>query len=281
MNFTFKNVNFYKTDLAIKARKHNDYMKTLFQTEIYNSILKSKIYTQDNIKYSENGIKPNIQIVDTDTVSALFMICDFYKNIGILNFASYKYPGGMFLKGSTAQEESLCHESDLFEILSYFDDYYYKTNRNEYKLGLINNLYSDRGIYSPEVLFIKNNENTELSLNNKTFANVISVAAPNIRNIYDKNILRENGIALNNRIKFVLDIAESEKIDTLILGAFGCGVFRQNPKEVASIFKKYLLSEKYNFTNVIFAIPYSDKNNNYKAFVEVLKDSLTGVFIDK
>ena len=40
------------------------------------------------------------------------------ESICALNFASYKNPGGKFMDGSSAQEECLCHESILYEVLS-------------------------------------------------------------------------------------------------------------------------------------------------------------------
>ena len=77
-----------------------------------------------------------------------------------------------------------------------------------------------------------------------------------------------NSIALKQRIKFVLDVAEYNNVDTLILGAFGCGVFGQDPREVATIFNKEL--KTHNFNKIIFAIP-SGYNDNYYWFNEVLK----------
>ena len=79
----------------------------------------------------------------------------------------------------------------------------------------------------------------------------------------------ENKIALEKRIKFVLDIAKENDIKTLILGAYGCGVFGQNPAEVASIFKEYLKNDFNCFDKVIFAIPKNENSKNYEKFIEV------------
>lgn len=269
-----KSIFIYNMELAKKASNHHEWIEANFQNETKNSIINSKIYIPEKCKKSNIGIKPIIQLIDIDTVSALYLIKDFYFNIGVLNFASFKYASGMYMSGSSAQEESLSHESNLYEILSYFNPTYYEKNRIDCKSGKLNNLYADRGIYSPNVLFIRNNE--------KVFTNIISVASPNMRLNYNniKSISPiDNSIALDNRIKFILDIAETENLKTLILGSFGCGVFKQDPIEVASIFKKYLLSQKYNFTNIIFAIPNSN-SNNYKVFASILEDSLSGIFIN-
>ena len=65
-----------------------------------------------------------------------------------------------------------------------------------------------------------------------------------------------------SRIKFILDIAKDNHVDTLVLGAFGCGVFGQNPREVANIFKKLLdTSFKGCFKKVVFGIPKGNNDN--------------------
>lgn len=271
-----------KTKLANKAMFHHKLMENMYPEEIKNAVESSKIYTPSmcNIisktnNTSDNSVSgklPIIQLVDTDTVSALYLIKDFYPGIGLLNFASFKRPGGLYISGSTQQEESLCHESILYEVLKRFDSTFYAYNRLDLAKGKINNLYLNYGIYSPNIIFNRDS--------NIAVSAVITVAAPNARHIpTSRKITKaENSSALKSRIKFVLDIAETEHLQTLILGAYGCGVFRQDPIEVASIFKFYLTSGKYNFTNIIFAIPFGD---NYKAFGKVLKDCISGIIIDE
>ena len=53
-------------------------------------------------------------------------------------------------------------------------------------------------------------------------------------------------------------------VEVLILGAYGCGVFGQDPEEVAAIFKDEL--EMFTFKEAVFAIIKSDRDNNYEAF---------------
>ena len=271
-----------KIKLSNKAIFHHKLMEKMYPKEIKNAVESSKVYTPSMCNIiSETGLSdtlpisgrlPIIQLVDTDTVSALYLIKDFYPGIGLLNFASFKHPGGMYLKGSSAQEESLCHESILYEVLKRFDSSFYAYNRLDYAKGKIDNLYLNYGIYSPNIIFNRNS--------NIAVSAVITVAAPNARYVPTSRKIPkvENSSALKSRIKFVLDIAETEHLQTLILGAYGCGVFKQNPEEVANIFKFYLMSGKYNFTNIIFAIPFGD---NYKAFGKVLKDCLSGIIIDE
>ena len=104
----------------------------------------------------------------------------------------------------------------------------------------------NRGLYSPNIIFYKDG--------NCVSCDVITCAAPNkstaqkYQNVSDE----ENTRVLRSRIKFVLDIAKDNYVDTLILGAYGCGVFGQDAKEVASIFKEYL-----NTTHKCFKKLYS------------------------
>ena len=84
----------------------------------------------------------------------------------------------------------------------------------------------------------------------------------------------ENYNALESRIRFVLHIAEKEKVDTLILGAYGAGVFGQDATEVAQIFKRLLIEEFWTFEKIIFAIPDCSRNKNYKKFLDVMSDTI-------
>ena len=102
------------------------------------------------------------------------------------------------------------------------------------------------------------------------FCDVITCAAPNksAAQKYCSVSNRENTEVLESRIKFVLDVAKHNHVETLILGAYGCGVFGQDAYEVASIFKKYLETSHKCFRQVVFAIP-KGKNNNLEAFRKV------------
>ena len=70
-------------------------------------------------------------------------------------------------------------------------------------------------------------------------------------------------------MKFILDIARENEVNTLILGAVGCGVFSQEPTMFANIFQEYLDTEYRCFDKVIFAVPQSKGNNNFKVFKEI------------
>ena len=238
-------------DLINKAKKHHQNMIENKQGFTDGSVEESIIYLEDHIfdEVNNNVTKMHITVEDLDSISACYKY-NKEGRIALLNFASFIYPGGAYLYGSYAQEEAICHESNLFEILNddKFDSFYYKN-----KLDINNHLYYNRGIYSPGVLLTRHAS--------ESFVDVITVASPNIgQAVYStKNVFELNRLVLNERIQFILDIAKDNQVDTLILGAFGCGAFGQNSELVASIFKEKL--EKTFFKKVIFSIPdFGDGN---------------------
>ena len=176
-----------------------------------------------------------------------------------LNFASYKNPGGMFLNGSNAQEESLCHSSTLYCVLREFQQSFYDVNRNK----LNHALYNDDALYSKSIWFEKNGASS--------YCDIITIAAPNASAVNRYHGLYKSSIrpCLVSRIERMLAVAMENGVNTLILGAFGCGVFGNNPATVANIFQYFLEEDfKYVFNTVVFAIP--DRNSdNYKAFETV------------
>lgn len=185
---------------------------------------------------------PTISVVQEESVQAAFNHGN--GKTAILNFASYKNPGGKFLEGSIAQEESLCHASNLYNILSNdrFITTFYEKNRH----FLNNGLYHDNLLYTPDVIFI-------YEKHTKLF-DVITCAAPNkgAAQKYNQITDQECDDAMRSRIRSVLLAAIDQKVDTLILGAFGCGVFKNDPKTVAEIFKEELIGFP---AEVVFAVP--------------------------
>lgn len=121
-------------------------------------------------------------------------------------------------------------------------------------------MYTNRAIYAPDVHFYHNGGDVT--------CDVITCAAPNFSAgaKYANVDPATNSKALFSRIRFVLDVAAVQKVDTLVLGAFGCGVFGQNPTEVAEIMRD--LAGKYPFAEVIFAIP-DPNHENYVSFAKV------------
>lgn len=251
-----------KEQKATIAREHTKEMQNKYGRCIQTAISATKIYDKESFDgaFEEDIEDKDIEIIvdDIDSVGAVMKYGN--PSTAVLNFSSYKNPGGMFMNGSKAQEECLCHESFLYNVLREFQTEFYDWN-NQHKNRA---LYLNRGLFSPGVWFIRENNHTECC--------VITCAAPNkstaqkYQNVSDQENIR----VLRSRIKFVLDIAKANNINTLILGAYGCGVFGQDATEVANIFKEYLTTTYKCFDTVIFAVP-SGRDGNYEKFVKVFE----------
>lgn len=240
-----------KKALIEHAKQHTEEMKRLYAKEIAHSVEATKFYSdKSEMVYKENG-HPNMEVLALDSVSAVFEVATKNPDAKrcVLNFASYKNPGGMFLEGSSAQEESLCHESTLFNVLSSGRlGAGYKANRKELNRAL----YLDHAFYSPDIMFCRNTSSA--------LCDVITCAAPNYTAAkkYCNVSQEENERVLRDRILFILKVMATEGVKIPILGAFGCGVFGQDPEMVANIFKELLMKYQWPFQSVVFAIIPSD-----------------------
>lgn len=233
------------------AIAHTKEMNERFKDNIKSSIENSIIYGGSGKTPRKNisTVKHSMVLLNIDSTEAVLS----HPGATMLNFASYKHPGGGFIKGTWAQEEAICHDSNLYNILSHFNSFYVENEKS-----MNSSLYTDRAIFTPNVIFERNNKTVE--------CNVITCAAPNWNIAINYDVTpQENEEALKQRIDFVISIAEENNCDTIILGAWGCGVFGQNPKVVAKLFKERLTISSIRLA--IFAIP--GHNTNYESFYEI------------
>ena len=260
MKYNTKKYWVNKEERARLALAHTKEMEDLYKNEIEDCINETLVYNA-NSKFIEKRLndKQIIILDEIDSVGAIFKYVNVNEITAVLNFASYNNPGGNFINGSKAQEECLCHESYLYNVLKGRIGYYKINHKNKNR-----SLYTDRALYSPNVRFTKECKDV--------FCDVITCAAPNktaaqkYYNVSDE----ENSKVLKERIEFVLKIAQDNGVDNLILGAYGCGVFGQDPLEVAKIFKEFLLGKYKCFNKVIFVIP-NKLDVNYRCFQRIFK----------
>ena len=252
--FYYKNNEKVEVSLAIE----NNIEKTFtIAPEEWSGIMSKSII--------ENNETAEIVVKNCSTMEA--MIEERETKIAVLNFASAKNPGGGFLGGASAQEESLARSSSLYASLTK-DITMYEYNKNQRTF-----LYSDYMIYSPATIFWFNDEGNTLT--KKIVVDVITSPVPNKGAMlqHDRTEEMEQIEAVFiERIEHVLQIANQQNIETLILGAWGCGVFRNDPKEVATLFMN-VIKEKYSnaFKKIVFAIrDSSEKKQVLNAFNEVI-----------
>lgn len=253
-----------RENLKIIAQYHTEEMERNYKDDIDYSVEHTLIFNNNLMKTYEikNDFnkRMKIKVVDEDSVTAIINHVKGGHINMVLNFASYKNPGGQFMSGSKAQEEMLCHESNLYNVIKRFPNYYEWNNKNKNKA-----LYTNRALYSEDILFVRGNE--------EILCDVLTCACPNkgASQKYCYTTDEQNTKALRSRIEFVLKVANYKQAEVLILGAFGCGVFKQDPIEVATIFKEYLYKYPQSFEEVYFAIP-NKNSQNYKAFDKVFNN---------
>lgn len=180
----------------------------------------------------------------------------------VLNFASAKNPGGGFQKGSQAQEESLARSSGLYSCLEPHQRYFYAPNQNDPNDGL----YSHAMLYSPSVPFFREDWGTFCPL---WCASVITAPAPNAGVAIPRCGKAVVDDTLRERCRRILRLASYRGHTDLVLGAYGCGVFKNDPKDVATCFFSILfhLEEfRRRFRRIVFAIPGREDDVNLLAF---------------
>ncbi len=189
--------------------------------------------------------------------------------LGCLNFASAKHPGGGFTWGTMAQEEALAYSSILYASLDAAPWFY--ESHMELEKGGHPPLYTDSVIVSPFVTFFRNDQFG--FLDQPFSATVLTCAAPKTVDIMDKfpKFLHQVKPVFEQRMERMFRVAIDAGITHFVLGAWGCGVFKNDPEMVATLFKENL--EKYGkyFDHIVFAIYGSEDDINYKTFKEIIQ----------
>ncbi len=155
-------------------------------------------------------------------------------DVAVLNFASARNPGGGYLNGAQAQEEALCRASALYTCLLRAREFYdhHRAHRDPF--------YTDRVIHSPAVPVFRDDRGH--LLDEPYTAGFLTAAAPNAGVVLRTAPERaaELPAALAARAERVLETAAAHGYRRLVLGAWGCGVFRNDPAQVAGAFRTLL-----------------------------------------
>lgn len=198
---------------------------------------------------SLHSFSRTFKVQNCSTVDAILdLVSEGKKEIAVLNFASAKNPGGGFINGAMAQEESLAASSCLYKTLIAHEDYY-KNNR---ACGTM--MYTHHAIYSPEVAFFRDGRFKLLP--RPVTASVLTLPAVNMGQVRlrGENV-RQAEQVMRERMQLALAIFARQKCRHLVLGAYGCGVFRNDPEQIA-LWWKELLTECFpeDFETVVFAV---------------------------
>lgn len=237
---------------------------------LHDSIISSregtKIYPERHsihIDSLSKGRKTRVKLSDDTSFTAAKRYAG--TRIAVLNFANAKYPGGGCLYGARAQEESLCRCSTLYECLidqKNYDRFYNRHSAVGYGTSDI--------IYTPNVYVLSDND-LAFDERSKWFpVDIITCAAPNLSAVNTSKDFIKNKVyrVMRHRIERIFRAAIKNRVDVLILGAFGCGVFNNPPEVVARAM--FDVCEKYNgyIPAVEFAVfDPSEERKNYTSFL--------------
>ena len=194
-----------------------------------------------------------IEVVNEGTLGAARRLHRMGHSVVALNFASARNPGGGFMSGAEAQEENLARNSLLYAALTSeaARPFYHAHNNGERNGGL----YSHAVIYSPAVPIIRTEYAGRL-LESPWPLSFITAAAPNAGAARKRRVRQQDiSAALAERAERVLRVAAGNGHSALVLGAWGCGVFQNDPRMVAGVFCA-LLRGKYHgaFERVTFGV---------------------------
>jgi uncharacterized protein (TIGR02452 family) len=210
---------------------------------------------------TESSFQTQYEVTNETTLDAARrLVSEGIEDVLCLNFASAKNPGGGFLGGALAQEECIARASGLYPCLLTAMEYY------TYHRNLGTCLYSDHMIYSPAVPIIKNEGGQELD--EPVCITIITSPAVNAgvvrrseENNADKIVPR-----MRVRVEKLLALCQNKKHTTLVLGAWGCGVFQNDPEDISQLFLEALRGKFANqFQRVVFAVK-TDKESIIEPF---------------
>ena len=210
-----------------------------------------KLYENAEFDLPVSKYNTSYEVVDCDTFTA----AKEFPGCCCLNFASHKRVGGgyknvRYFRGLIkTQEEDLFRRSNLPELMDI------QEVRENYPLMGVKGLYTDEVIVDKD-MYLNSIKSFDVSV-----ITVAAVVSPQTTEQIEMG---------RKKIKLILNIAAQNNTKELILGAWGCGVFNNDPVEVAGSFHDYLENEfKGVFSKVVFAIP--GKNNNFKVFDEFFR----------
>jgi uncharacterized protein (TIGR02452 family) len=211
------------------------------------------------------GADPAFEVTGEDSLRAARRLLDEdgHRPVAVLSFASARNPGGGYLNGAQAQEEALCRASALYGTLLCAPEYYahHREERDPF--------YTDRVIHSPGVPVFRDERATLLDTPYEV--GFLTSPAPNAGVILRQTPERVPLVvgALASRAGRVLEVAALHGYRRLVLGAWGCGVFRNDPAEVADAFHGHLAGAGTRFAGrfdqVVFAVLDRDPASRARA----------------
>ena len=253
--------------------RHNPFTTETAMVEGTKFYGKKALVDYTNIPRYETEIK----VVNNDCLYEAEKFIQMGLNPCVLNMASGVTPGGGVTRGAGAQEENLFRRTDLFKSLYQFHpiglNYGVKQREERYPLE-----YNFGGIYTPSVTVFRGGEDVNYKrLDNVFTVSVVSVPAVKKPPLDNGKIVPWAVDTIKNKIRQIFDIALENGHDSLVLSAFGCGVYCTPPEQMAKLFHDVLESKRHKgaFKVIHFAIidvPSTNGTHNPQGNLKPFKD---------
>ncbi len=253
--------------------KANGYLisgKNVVLSDNPQSLQEVVVYTPEKVAEALIGLEKNgrkgSRSINVDTLDSLTSAkVNGLGKVLVLNFANAYCPGGGFLYGAVAQEEAICRCSSLYTSIS--SDKALKMFK--YNQAHVSPEGSDYMLLSPNVSVFRD---CECNLLDESYdVSIITAAAPNL---YDEAYELKNpqlGKVMRRKIKNIIAVAAQNSYDTLVLGAWGCGAFGHNARDMAEYFYDVLVNQNYKrlFEKIVFSIfARNEYDYNYAQFAK-------------
>ena len=220
-----------------------------------------------------------VEVHNMDCLLAAMQLQEQGFHPAVLNMASRRNPGGGVTTGAGAQEETLFRRTNLFRSLYQFAPYagLYGLEVHRFQYPLDPNF---GGIYTPDAICFREGEQQGYALMAAPVVlSFISVAGLNRPDLTLDGMIAEHHVGpVKNKIRTIFRIGLRHRHDSLVLGALGCGAFRNPPRHVARLFKEVMEETEFKgkYRKIVFAI-LDDHNarrehnpeGNFKPFQEV------------
>jgi uncharacterized protein (TIGR02452 family) len=211
-----------------------------------------------------SGRSTVFSVVNATSLSASQAFAARGESSLVLNFASAKNPGGGFLNGARAQEESLARSSALHACIQGCSMY-------AHHRALSDCMYTSWMIHSPAVPVFRDGVTGAL-LEEPYECGFLTAPAPNAKVVLEREPSRAAEVSevMRARVARSLAIAALHGHRNLVLGAWGCGVFGNDPVVVANAYGDELGGTYAGvFAEVVFAVlDWHDERRTIRPFVE-------------
>ena len=219
-----------------------------------------------------------VEVQNIDCLYAGVQLKEQGYNPAVLNMASRRNPGGGVTTGAGAQEETLFRRTNLFRSLyqftPYAEQYGIKPSHHQYPL--------DRtfgGVYTPDAIYFRESEQKGYALLEEPFSlSFITVAGMNRPDLTAEGLIADHHVEpIKNKIRTIFRIGLAHGHDSLVLGALGCGAFRNPPRHVARLFHEVMDESEFKnkYRRIVFAIlddhnarQHHNPEGNFKPFAE-------------